>query len=67
MLVNGLRNGIDLLDDLQRADHGVLALYKVVEIPTLSSLRELIRQSEVTIQNKFPCGQVNYAIVSHMH
>ncbi|RLN25219.1 DNA mismatch repair protein MSH7 [Panicum miliaceum] len=54
MLINGLRNGLDLLNDLQRADHGVSALYKAVEIPTLSSLRELIHQFEEKVQNEFP-------------
>ncbi|WVZ72571.1 hypothetical protein U9M48_021006 [Paspalum notatum var. saurae] len=54
LLVNGLRNGIDLLNDLQRADHGVSELYKIVEIPLLSSLHELIHQFEENIQNEFP-------------
>ena len=54
MLINGLRNGLDLLNDLQRADHGVSALYKAVEIPTLSSLRELIHKFEEEVQNQFP-------------
>ncbi|TKW13813.1 hypothetical protein SEVIR_5G125400v4 [Setaria viridis] len=57
MLINGLRNGLDLLNDLQRADHGVSALYKVVEIPTLSSLHELIHQFEKRVQEEFPCYQ----------
>lgn len=59
MLINGLRNGLDLINDLQRADHGVSALYKVVDIPTLSSLRESIRIFEEEIQQEFPCYQVN--------
>jgi DNA mismatch repair protein MSH6 len=67
MLINGLRNGIDLLSDLQRADHGVLALYKVVEIPSLSCLCEFIHTFEERIRNEFPCGQVKYAMVSHLH
>jgi DNA mismatch repair protein MSH6 len=58
MLINGLRNGLDLLNDLQRADHGVSALYKAVEIPALSSLRELIHQFEENVQNEFPYYQV---------
>ncbi|KAF8663152.1 hypothetical protein HU200_055753 [Digitaria exilis] len=57
MLINGLRNGLDLINDLQRADHGVSALYKVVDIPTLSSLRESIRIFEEEIQQEFPCYQ----------
>ncbi|XP_025817755.1 DNA mismatch repair protein MSH7 [Panicum hallii] len=57
MLINGLRNGLDLLNDLQRADHGVSALYKAVEIPALSSLRELIHQFEENVQNEFPYYQ----------
>jgi DNA mismatch repair protein MSH6 len=67
MLINGLRNGIDLLSDLQRADHGVLALYKIVEIPSLNCLCELIHTFEERIQNDFPCGQVKYGMVSHLH
>lgn len=59
MLIKGLRNGLDLLDDLRRADHGVSALYKVVDIPTLSSLRESIHEFEKEIQHEFPCYQVN--------
>lgn len=66
MLINGLRNGIDLLNDLQRVDHGVSALCKVVEIPSLSYLPKLIHQFEDRIQNEFPCGQVKYD-VSHLH
>lgn len=67
MLINGLRNGIDLLNDLQRADHGVSALYKVVEVTSLSDLYESIHYFEQGMQNIFPCGQVKYAIVSHLH
>uniref|UniRef100_A0A804MYX5 DNA mismatch repair proteins mutS family domain-containing protein n=1 Tax=Zea mays TaxID=4577 RepID=A0A804MYX5_MAIZE len=59
MLINGLRNGIDLLNDLQRADHGILALYKIVDIPSLSYLPELIHKFEERMQNEFPCGQVS--------
>jgi DNA mismatch repair protein MSH6 len=59
MLINGLRNGLDLLNDLQRADHGVSELYKLVEIPTLSSLHELIHQFEQKVQKEFPHYQVN--------
>lgn len=66
MLINGLRNGIDLLNDLQRADHGILALYKIVDIPSLSYLPELIHKFEERMQNEFPCGQVKYAMVSHL-
>ncbi|KAG8053162.1 hypothetical protein GUJ93_ZPchr0001g29498 [Zizania palustris] len=54
MLVKGLRVGIDLLDVLQREDHGISALSKAVAIPTLSSLQELIHQFEVAIDNDFP-------------
>ncbi|KAJ1282281.1 hypothetical protein BS78_03G039800 [Paspalum vaginatum] len=54
LLVNGLRNGVDLLNDLQRADHGVSELYKIVEIPQLSSLHKLIHQFEENIENEFP-------------
>uniref|UniRef100_A0A0D9UXJ9 DNA mismatch repair proteins mutS family domain-containing protein n=1 Tax=Leersia perrieri TaxID=77586 RepID=A0A0D9UXJ9_9ORYZ len=54
MLVKGLRVGIDLLDILQRQDHGVSALSKAVDIPTLSSLGELICQFEEAIDNDFP-------------
>ncbi|KAL6627315.1 hypothetical protein ACP70R_031041 [Stipagrostis hirtigluma subsp. patula] len=53
-LIKGLRVGISLLDDLQRADHGISALSKAVEIPTLSSLGELIHQFETAIDNEFP-------------
>ncbi|XP_062200486.1 DNA mismatch repair protein MSH7 [Phragmites australis] len=59
MLIKGLRVGTDLLNEIQRGDHGVSALYKVVEIPALSSLRELIHQFEEAIQNEFPCDQDN--------
>lgn len=54
MLIKGLRVGIDLLNVLQREDHGVSALSKAVDIPTLSSLGELIHQFEEAIDNDFP-------------
>lgn len=58
MLIKGLRVGIDLLNVLQREDHGVSALSKAVDIPTLSSLGELIHQFEEAIDNDFPRYQV---------
>ncbi|CAL4978244.1 unnamed protein product [Urochloa decumbens] len=57
MLIKGLRNGLGLLNDLQRADHGVSALYKVVEIPTLSSLCQSVHRFEENIQKEFPHDQ----------
>ncbi|CAO2193940.1 unnamed protein product [Urochloa humidicola] len=57
MLIRGLHYGLDLLDDLQRSEHGVSALNEVVEIPTLSSLRESICRSEEKIQTEFSCDQ----------
>ncbi|KAL6848057.1 hypothetical protein ACP4OV_022185 [Aristida adscensionis] len=54
MLIKGLRIGIGLLEDLQRVDHGISALSKVVEIPTLSSLGKLIHQFEDKVDNEFP-------------
>ncbi|TVU21505.1 hypothetical protein EJB05_31144, partial [Eragrostis curvula] len=51
-LIKGLKVGISLLNDLQRAD--ISALSKVVEIPTLSSLEELINQFEQAIKEEFP-------------
>lgn len=54
MLVKGLRVGIDLLDILQRQDHGISALSKAVDIPTLSSLGELIHHFEEAIDDDFP-------------
>ncbi|KAF0916096.1 hypothetical protein E2562_000705 [Oryza meyeriana var. granulata] len=54
MLVKGLRVGIDLLDVLQRQDHGISALSKAVDIPTLSSLSELIHQFEEAVDDDFP-------------
>lgn len=54
MLIKGLRVGIDLLSILQREDHGISALSKSVDIPTLSSLGELIHQFEEAIDNDFP-------------
>lgn len=56
-LVSGLQNGLNLLNDLQRAGHGVSALEKVVEIPSLSYLREFIHELEKTTQDEFPCYQ----------
>uniref|UniRef100_A0A0E0JEW8 DNA mismatch repair proteins mutS family domain-containing protein n=1 Tax=Oryza punctata TaxID=4537 RepID=A0A0E0JEW8_ORYPU len=54
MLIKGLRVGIDLLDILQRQDHGISALSKAVDIPTLSSLGELIHHFEEAIDDDFP-------------
>jgi hypothetical protein len=53
-LIKGLKVGIKLLNDLQRGDHGISALSKVVEIPTLSSLYELINTFEEAIDKEFP-------------
>jgi hypothetical protein len=58
MLIKGLRVGINLLSVLQREDHGILALSKSVDIPTLSSLDELVHQFEEAIDNDFPRYQV---------
>ncbi|CAM0880021.1 unnamed protein product [Alopecurus aequalis] len=54
MLIKGLRVGINLLSVLQRGDHGISALSKSVDIPTLSSLDELVHQFEEAIENDFP-------------
>ncbi|KAK3160536.1 hypothetical protein QOZ80_1BG0060840 [Eleusine coracana subsp. coracana] len=56
-LIKGLKVGISLLNDLQRGDHGVAALSKVVDIPTLNSLDELINQFEEAIDREFPENQ----------
>ncbi|XP_048562203.1 DNA mismatch repair protein MSH7 isoform X2 [Triticum urartu] len=53
MLIKGLRVGIDLLSALRRDDHGIPALSKSVDIPTLSSLDELVHQFEEDIRNDF--------------
>uniref|UniRef100_A0ACD5VFK2 Uncharacterized protein n=1 Tax=Avena sativa TaxID=4498 RepID=A0ACD5VFK2_AVESA len=53
-LIKGLRVGIDLLSVLRREDHGISALSKSVDIPTLSSLGELVHQFEEAINNDFP-------------
>lgn len=58
MLIKGLRVGIDLLSALRRGDHGIPALSKSVDIPTLSSLDELVHQFEEAIANDFPRYQV---------
>ncbi|KAM0829156.1 hypothetical protein ACQ4PT_067060 [Festuca glaucescens] len=54
MLIKGLRVGINLLSVLRREDHGISALSKSVDIPTLSSLDELVHQFEEAIDNDFP-------------
>ncbi|XP_040377503.1 DNA mismatch repair protein MSH7 [Oryza brachyantha] len=54
MLVKGFRIGFDLLDVLRRQDHGISALSKVADVPTLSTLNELIHQFEEAIDNDFP-------------
>ncbi|GJN05607.1 hypothetical protein PR202_ga23254 [Eleusine coracana subsp. coracana] len=56
-LIKGLKDGISLLNDLQRGDHGVAALSKVVDIPTLNSLDELISLYEEAIDREFPENQ----------
>ncbi|KAM3347697.1 hypothetical protein ACQJBY_021561 [Aegilops geniculata] len=53
MLIKGLRVGIDLLSALRREDHGIPALSKSVDIPTLSSLDELVHKFEEAIRNDF--------------
>nr|CAD1843050.1 unnamed protein product [Ananas comosus var. bracteatus] len=53
-LVKGLRIGIDLLNILQKEDHEILSLSKVVNLPTLSSLCELVHQFEVALDDDFP-------------
>ncbi|KAI5005350.1 hypothetical protein ZWY2020_032593 [Hordeum vulgare] len=53
MLIKGLRVGIDLLSALRKDDHGIPALSKSVDIPTLSSLDELVHQFEEAIRNDF--------------
>jgi hypothetical protein len=58
MLIKGLRVGINLLSVLRREDHGISALSKSVDIPTLSSLDELVHQFEEAIDNDFPRYQV---------
>ena len=58
MLIKGLRVAFDLLSALHREDHGIPALSKSVDIPTLSSLDELVHQFEEDIHNDFEQYQV---------
>ena len=58
MLIIGLRVGINLLSVLQREDHGISALSRSVDIPSLSSLDEQVHQFEEAINNEFPRYQV---------
>nr|XP_009409339.2 PREDICTED: DNA mismatch repair protein MSH7 [Musa acuminata subsp. malaccensis] len=53
-LVKGLRIGIDLLNALEKEDHGIISLSKVVNLPTLSGLDELLHQFEVALDDDFP-------------
>ncbi|KAJ4752225.1 DNA mismatch repair protein MutS [Rhynchospora pubera] len=53
-LVKGLRMGVDLLNVLDKEDHGVPSLSKVVNIPNLKSLDEFVRQFEEALDNDFP-------------
>lgn len=57
-LVKGLRIGIDLLNALEKEDHGIISLSKVVNLPTLSGLDELLHQFEVALDDDFPRYQV---------
>lgn len=57
-LVKGLQIGIDLLNILWKEDHEILSLSKVVNLPTLSSLDELVHQFEVALDDDFPQYQV---------
>ncbi|KAM3328741.1 hypothetical protein ACQJBY_026089 [Aegilops geniculata] len=53
MLTKGLRVAIDLLSALRREDHGIPALSKSVDIPTLGSLDESVHQFEEAIRIDF--------------
>ncbi|KAJ3694148.1 hypothetical protein LUZ60_009628 [Juncus effusus] len=54
-LVKGLRNGINLLNVLQRENHGILSLTKLVNsIPTLSELDKFVHKLEETLDTNFP-------------
>lgn len=54
-LVKGLRIGLELLIILQKEDHGILSLSKVLNLPSLSNeLEELLAQFETAVDDDFP-------------
>lgn len=59
-LVKGLRVGINLLSVLQKKNHEISSLSKIVNLPILSELDELLHQYEVALDDDFPRYQVCY-------
>lgn len=53
-LVKGLRAGINLLNVLQKENHEISSLSKIVNIPILSELDELLHQFELALDDDFP-------------
>ncbi|XP_010915052.1 DNA mismatch repair protein MSH7 [Elaeis guineensis] len=53
-LVKSLRVGINLLSVLQKKNHEISSLSKIVNLPMLSVLDELLHQYEVALDDDFP-------------
>ncbi|KAG0498938.1 hypothetical protein HPP92_003629 [Vanilla planifolia] len=54
LLVKGLRTGIDLLSHLVKEEHRVLSMSKIVNLPMLCGLDDLLGQFEVAMRDDFP-------------
>ncbi|XP_058111124.1 DNA mismatch repair protein MSH7 [Magnolia sinica] len=53
-LVKGLRIGMELLVILQKEDYGISSLSKVLNLPLLSELDDVLTQFETAVDDSFP-------------